>query len=78
MNMKELNDILICNAVVFEYQGKKSGIELEYLDHDKAAYIMWFGDKWKEYHDYDTMINDNLFDGKSFLEIVDAVNIQYQ
>ena len=58
MSRKELKDIIsdCCNDVVFDYNGRKSGVTSEVKNHI-PTFQVWHGSKVKEYDNVDDVMN---------------------
>lgn len=62
------------NDVYFELGGKKCGIEPT-LEDGIFTFEVWCGTNLKEYQDFDVMVHDPFFDGKSIIDLLDVVEI---
>ncbi len=60
----------------FIYKGKKCGIEPE-TKNSITTYVMWYGNKWKDYDDIDMLMSDNFFDGDSLNDILPEIDIWF-
>ncbi len=69
------------NDVYFQYHGKNAGIECHAKD-GIITYNMWFG---KDYDfkektfgdDLDAVFNEKFFDGKSLVDLIDVVEVDF-
>ena len=57
--------------ILFEYKGKNC--EIDPITKDKIA--MWFGGEYLTVHSVDEAMQIKLFDGKSFDEIADEIEV---
>lgn len=77
MNITKLKSDLETDDIYFEYHRQRCGIETA-TENSVTIYDMWFGEKFsKKYQDFDEMVNDKIFDGKSLAEIIGEVSIHY-
>ena len=61
-----------CNDVVFEYNGKKSGVTSEVINGD-PTFQVWHGSEIKEYDKVETLMEDKFFSDKSLSDLIDIV-----
>lgn len=59
------------NEVYFDYNNKQCGIEPQ-ADGFSCTYDMWYGDKLKTYSNFDELVVDPFFDGKSITDLLDG------
>lgn len=64
------------NDVYFEYHDKKCGIEPT-VENGMFTFEMWCGSILKEYRNFDEMVNDKIFDGKSVIDIMGTVDFSF-
>lgn len=64
------------NDVIFEYNGKKSGITSEVHD-SKPIFQVWHGLEVKEYDNIDDVMNDKFFSGKSITDLIKTVTFTF-
>jgi hypothetical protein len=64
------------NDIYFTYKGKNCGFESEF-DESFEKYLIWYGDKDKEYGNFEDALTDKFFDGKSIAEIINTVEVRY-
>lgn len=78
MNKENLRDIILecCNDVTFVYNGKKSGVTSTVKNYEPTFHA-WHGDFTKDYKDIDSLMNDNIYSGKSINDLVDEVTINF-
>ena len=78
MSRKELKDIILdcCNDVVFDYNGRKSGVTSEVKNH-VPAFQAWHGSKVKEYDNVDDVMNDKFYSGKSINDLIEVVEFTF-
>lgn len=62
------------NNLYFEYNNKKCGIESEFIV-GLPIFEMWCGDKIKKYYDFESLISDPFYDGKTLLDVVFELKI---
>lgn len=64
------------NDVIFEYNGKKSGITSEV--HDSIpVFQVWHGSEVKEYDSIDDVMNDKFYSGKSISDLIGIVTFSF-
>lgn len=78
MTLEELKRLVLdeANDVYFSYEGKRAGIEQTVAD-SVATYTMWWGEEVKEYSDFDELLLDGFFNGRSVADILDLVEIEF-
>jgi len=78
MTIKELRQYVVdeTNDFYFDYNGENCGVEQTVKD-SYPTYIMWYGDKDKEFHDFNTVVSDKFFDGKSIADLIDTLEIRF-
>lgn len=78
MKIDELIKIIseCCNDVIFEYNGKKSGITSE-VHNFIPTFQAWHGDSIKEYRKVNDVITDPFYSGKSIVDLVETVNFTF-
>ena len=66
MTLNELKAAILENGtgIYFEFNGKKCGVE---------PFTMWYGDSFKDYSDFDELLLDGFFDGKSIVDLLDII-----
>lgn len=76
MTIPELKNVVMdnFNEVSFSYNNKKCGILLN-ADNEVIKFLAFCGESEKEYQDFDKLIADSFFDGKSILEIINMIEI---
>lgn len=76
MTIDKLKDAVIgCgNSLYFTYHGEAAGIEPT-VKNSVFSYEMWHGTKYRSANDFDEMVNDKFFDGKSLLDIMNQVTL---
>lgn len=74
MTLNELKAAILENGtgIYFELNGKKCGVEPEVQD-SVFTFTMWYGDSFKDYSDFDELLLDGFFDGKSIVDILDII-----
>lgn len=74
MTLDKLRENIVgsANEMYFEYNGKKSGVDQTITD-SIPVYDVWHGDETKRYFDFDEMVNDAFFSGKSIVELLNEV-----
>lgn len=65
-----------CNDVIFEYNGKPSGVTST-VENYIPTFQVWHGDDVKEYHDVDAVMEDPFYSGKSILDFMDDVEFTF-
>lgn len=78
MKLDDIKSIIsdCLNDVLFEYNGKKSGITSEV--HDSIpTFQVWHGTEIKEYNSIDDVINDKFYSGKSIADLVGKVTFSF-
>ena len=65
-----------CNDVIFEYNGKKSGITSE-VHNSTPIFQVWHGNDTKEYDNVNDVINDNFYSGKSIKDLINKVDFTF-
>lgn len=77
MSLDKLHEIMETNDIYFEYHNQKCGVETEVRDY-VPTYDLWYGDiATKKYNDFDEMVHDKIFDGRSLSEILGEIQIRY-
>lgn len=78
MSKSELASIIAdcCNDVVFDYNGKKSGITSEVKDH-VPTFQAWHGEDTREYDNVDEVMNDKFYSGKSINDLLNDVEFTF-
>jgi hypothetical protein len=78
MKIADLKDIIsqCVNDVLFSYNGKDSGITSEVHDYT-PTFHMWYGEKIKDFHGVDELVNDKFFDGKSISDLVTEIDFSF-
>ena len=78
MSRKELKDIIsdCCNDVVFDYNGRKSGVTSEVKNY-VPTFQAWHGSKVKEYDNVDDVMNDKFYSGKSINDLIEVVEFTF-
>lgn len=51
---------------------KKCGVEPE-VQNSVFTFTMWYGDSFKDYSDFDELLLDGFFDGKSIVDLLDII-----
>lgn len=64
------NIVDCANEVYFTYNGKNCGLDQE-IHNSIPTYEIWCGEKVKRHSDFDTLVHDTFFDGKSILDLLD-------
>lgn len=78
MTLAELRSAIFENGtgVYFEFNGKKCGIEPEVKD-SIFTFEMWYGDEFKDYSNFDDLLLDGFFDGKSIVDLLEIVDMSF-
>ena len=78
MSKNELKNIIsdCCNDVLFDYNGKKSGITSEVKD-SVPTFQVWHGTEVKEYSNIDDVMDDKFYSGKSINDLVGNVEFTF-
>lgn len=58
-----------CNEMYFTYEGKECGIDIE-VHNSIYSFDMWFGGQLRTYNNFDEMVTDPFFGGKSIADLV--------
>ncbi len=61
------------NDFYFHYKGENAGVESAVKD-SVVKYEAWYGEEIRQYDDFDDVLNDRFYCGKSILELL-AKNI---
>lgn len=74
MTLNELKAAILENGtgIYFEFIGKKCGVEPE-VQNSVFTFTMWYGDSFKDYSDFDELLLDGFFDGKSIVDLLDII-----
>ena len=59
-------------GIYFDINGKQCGVEPEVQD-SVFTFTMWYGDSFKDYSDFDELLLDGFFDGKSIVDLLDII-----
>lgn len=78
MTLDDLKRLVVdeANDFYFDYEGKRVGVE-QIVTNSVATYTMWWGDEEKEYSDFDELLSDGFFDGRSVIDLLDVVEIEF-
>ena len=76
MKIADLKKVIsdCCNDVIFEFNGKQSGITSEVKDY-VPTFQAWHGSETKEYSNIDDVLKDKFYSGKSIIDLIDTVKI---
>ena len=74
MTLNELKAAILDNGtgICFEFNGTKCGVEPVVQD-SVFTFTMWYGDHFKDYSDFDELLLDGFFDGKSIVDLLDII-----
>lgn len=76
-DLEQLKEDIITEDIFFTYNDEQCSASLE-VDDSIPTYYMHYGDiVRKEYGDFDEMVQDKIFDGKSLSEILGVVKIRF-
>ena len=75
---RELREIIedCCNDVVFRLMDIECGVTSEVYD-SKPIFQSWCGERIKEYDNIDELLNDEFFEGKSLVQLVNIVAFEF-
>ena len=78
MSKTELQSVIqgCCNDVLFEYNGKSSGITSEVKDY-VPTFQVWHGKETKEYSSVKDLMADTFFSGKSINDLIGKVEFAF-
>lgn len=78
MSLEDLKRLVVdeMNDFYFDYEGKRVGVE-QTVQNSIATYTMWWGDDEKEYSDFDELLSDGFFDGRSVIDLLEIVEIEF-
>ena len=62
------------NDVYFDYKRKKCGIEPTVVD-GVFKFVVWYGQNSRTYSTFERFVDDPIFDGKTFSQILPRVDI---
>ena len=57
------------NEFYFMFKGVRAGLELTLINR-KETYDLWWGDIEKQYHSFDAVVNDKVFNGMSIKDLL--------
>ena len=77
MKLQQLKDYLDDYSIDFNFEvnNKESGIETV-VDNYVPTFTLWYGDKYKDFHQKEDMIKYPIFDGKSLEQLLPTLDIE--